>query len=123
MSAGAKPGWATGIRKEPRMPGCRPVTVLGKDIFGNPFSQNTFTIEIAAYGARLRGLPPLAVETILLLDHAGEQARYRVVWMGEKGTEYEGHIGLECVDRNKSIFGITPPPAGLFYDEFKRIEA
>lgn len=123
MSAGAKPGWAKGVRKEPRIPGCKPVTVLGKDIFGNPFSQNTFTLEIAAYGARLRGLPPLAVDTELLLDHGQAQARYRVVWIGEKNTEYEGHVGLECLDRNKFIFGIEPSGPGLFYDEYKRVEA
>jgi PAS domain S-box-containing protein len=123
MSEGVERGWAVGIRKEPRIPGCKPVTVLGKDIFGSPFSQNTFTVEIAAYGARLRGLPPLAVETILLLDHGGKQARYRVIWMGEKDTAYEGHVGLECLDRDKSIFDIEPPPPGLFYDEYKRVEA
>jgi PAS domain S-box-containing protein len=123
MSVGVKPGWAKGVRKEPRVPGCKPVTVLGKDIFGTPFSQNTFTVEIGAYGARLRGLPPLVLETTLLLDHGGDQARYRVVWMGEKHTEFEGHIGLECIDRNKSIFGIEPPAPGLFFDEYKRVEA
>jgi PAS domain S-box-containing protein len=123
MSAGARPGWAKGVRKEPRIPGCKPVTVLGKDIFGNPFSQNTFTLEIAAYGARLRGLPPLAVDAVLYLDHGGAQARYRVVWIGEKNTEYEGHVGLECIERNKFIFGIEPSEPGLFYDEYKRVEA
>jgi len=123
MSAGAKPGWAKGVRKEPRIAGCKPVTVLGKDIFGNPFSQNTFTLEIAAYGARLRGLPPVAVDTVLLLDHGGAQARYRVVWIGAKDSEYAGHIGLECLDRSKFIFGIEPSGPGLFFDEYKRIEA
>jgi len=43
MSAGAKPGWAKGLRKEQRLTGCKPVTVLGQDVFGNPFSQNTRT--------------------------------------------------------------------------------
>jgi PAS domain S-box-containing protein len=123
MSTGAKPGWAKGVRKEPRTSGCKSVTVSGKDIFGNPFSQNTFTLEIAAFGARLRGLPPLVVDTILLLDHGGEQANYRVVWIGEKGSGYEGHIGLECVDRHKFIFGIKPSNPGLFYDEYIRVEA
>jgi PAS domain S-box-containing protein len=123
MSAGAKPGWAKGVRKEPRISGCKPVTVLGKDIFGNPFSQNTFTLEIAAYGARLRGLPPLAVDAVLLLDHGGEQARYRVVWIGAKDSEYEGHIGLECIDRSKFIFDIRPSGPDLFFDEYKRVEA
>jgi len=122
MSVGAKPGWAKGVRKEPRIPGCKPVTVLGKDIFGNPFSLNTFTVEIAAHGARLRGLPPLAMDTVLLLDHGREQARYRVVWIGEQDSKYEGHVGLECVDGNKFIFGVEPPSPGLFYDEYRRVE-
>ena len=123
MSTGAKPGWSKGVRKGPRIPGCKPVTVLGKDIFGNPFSQNTFTLEIAAFGARLRGLPPLAVDAILLLDHGGHQARYRVVWLGASGSQYEGHVGLECVDKDKFIFGIQPAGSGPFYDEYKRVEA
>lgn len=123
MSAGANPGWTKGVRKEPRVAGCKPVTVLGKDIFGNPFSQNTFTLEIAAYGARLRGLPPVAVDAVLLLDHGGQRARYRVVWIGTKDSEYDGHVGLECLDRGKFIFGIEPSGPGLFFDEYKRVEA
>lgn len=123
MSTGAKPGWAKGVRKGPRIPGCKPVTVLGKDVFGNPFSQNTFTLEIAAFGARLRGLPPLAVDAILLLDHGGQQARYRVVWLGASDSQYEGHVGLECMDKDKFIFGIQPSGPGQFYDEYKRVEA
>jgi len=63
------------------------------------------------------------METILLLDHGGEKARYRVVWMGGKDTDYDGHIGLECIDLEKSIFGIEPPRPGSFYDEYKRVEA
>ncbi|HLV87839.1 MAG TPA: PAS domain-containing protein [Candidatus Sulfotelmatobacter sp.] len=123
MSAGAKPGWAKGQRKEQRIAGCKPVTVMGQDAFGNPFLQNTFTIEIASRGARLRGLPPLLVHSELLLESEGKRARYRVVWIGEKDSNYEGHVGLECIDSNPSIFGIDPPPLGHFYDEYKRVEA
>lgn len=121
MSAGAKPGWAKGQRKEQRIAGCKPVTVMGQDAFGNPFLQNTFTMEIASRGARLRGLPPLVTDSILLLECEGKRARYRVVWIGEK--QYEGHVGLECVDTDQSIFGIEPPAHGHFYDEYKRVAA
>jgi PAS domain S-box-containing protein len=122
MSAGAKPGWAKGLRKEQRLAGCKPVTVLGQDLFGNPFSQNTFTVEISASGARLQGLPPLALDTILLLECGEKRARYRVVWIAEKDGRYKGQVGLECVDRDKSIFGMDPP-LGSFYDEYRRVEA
>jgi PAS domain S-box-containing protein len=123
LSAGAKPGWAKGLRKEQRMPGCKPVTVLGQDAFGKPFSQNTFTLEISATGARLQGLPPLIQGTILLLESGKERARYRVAWIGAKGDRFEGHVGLECIDPDKFIFGLVPPSIGSFYDEYRRVEA
>ena len=123
MSAGAKPGYIQGIRREQRIAGCKPVTVLGKDALGNPFSQNTFTVEISATGARLRGLPPLETGAILLLECGDERAGYRVMWVGEKGTAHEGHVGIQCVDPDKSVFGLEKPPAGSYYDEYKRVEA
>jgi PAS domain S-box-containing protein len=123
LSAGAKPGWSKGLRKEQRIPGCKPVTVLGQDVFGKPFSQNTFTVEISATGARLQGLPPLAQGTTLLLECGQERARYRVAWIGGKGDRFEGHVGLECVEPDKSIFGLDPPSGDSFYDEYRRVEA
>lgn len=66
----------------------------------------------------LRGLPPLAIETELLLECDGKRARYRVVWIGPKDSSYEGHVGLECVDPNPSIFGIDPAVHGHFYDGY-----
>jgi PAS domain S-box-containing protein len=123
LSAGAKPGWSRGLRKEQRLPGCKPVTVLGRDAYGNSFSQNTFTVEISPTGARLQGLPPLACGAVLLLECGQESARYRVAWIGEKGEQAEGHVGLECIDANKFIFGIVPPSTGSFYDEYRHVEA
>ncbi len=122
MSAGTKPGWAKGLRREQRIAGCKPVTVLGQDVHGNPFSINTFTVEISASGARLKGLPPVAKDAILLMECGQDRAPYRVVWVGERGSPQEGHIGLECADRDQAIFGIQPP-TGTFYDEYKRVEA
>lgn len=122
MSAGAKPGYVKGHRREDRVAGCKPVTVLGKDALGHPFSQNTFTVEISATGARLQGLPPLALGTVLLLECGPERARYRVVWVGKKGTANDEQVGLQCIDRDQTIFGLDPP-AGSFYDEYKRVEA
>jgi PAS domain S-box-containing protein len=46
-----------------------------------------------------------------------------VVWIGEKDGKYKGQVGLECVDPDKSIFGMDPPLIGSFYDEYKRVEA
>jgi PAS domain S-box-containing protein len=96
---------------------------LGQDAFGRPFSQNTFTVEISATGARLQGLPPLAQGATLLLECGQERARYRVAWIGEKGDRFEGHVGLECIDPDKFIFGLAPPSVGSFYDEYRRVEA
>jgi PAS domain S-box-containing protein len=123
MSTGAKPGYIKGVRREQRVAGCKPVTVLGKDARGNSFSQNTFTVEISATGARLRGLPALEAGTILLLECGQQRARYRVMWVGEEGTAFEDQVGVHCVDPGKTIFGLDPPQDGSFYDEYKRVEA
>jgi len=104
------------------MAGCKPVTVLGRDVHGNPFALNTFTVEISASGARLKGLPAVAKDTAVLLECSQERAPYRVVWVGEAGTPQEGYIGLECADPHQAIFGIQSP-AGTFHDEYKRVEA
>ncbi len=123
MSAGAKLGYATGQRKEKRVAGCKPVTVSGEDRFGSPFSLNTFTLEFAASGARLRGLPPVRLGTVLLLESSGQSARHRVMWVGEPGSMYEGHVGLANLELDKFIFGVQPPAPGSFRDEYSRVEA
>jgi PAS domain S-box-containing protein len=123
MSTGAKPAWVKGVRREARAAGCKPVTVLGKDALGNPFSQNTFTLEISASGVRLQGLPRLAKDSILLLECGEKRARYRVVWVGTKDGGCEEQVGLECLEPSKAIFGMEPPAPGSFYDEYKRVEA
>jgi len=123
MSAGTKPVLAKGQRKEPRIPGCKPVTVLGRDVYGNSFAQNTFTVEISGTGARLQGLPPVELGATLSLETDLGHARYRVVWLGEKNSRLEGHIGLECIESEKAIFGIAPLNDTSFYDEYKRVEA
>ncbi|HEV2396863.1 MAG TPA: PAS domain S-box protein [Candidatus Sulfotelmatobacter sp.] len=123
MSAGAKPGWTKGLRREHRISGCKPVTVLGKDALDKPFSQNTFTVEISRTGLRLQGLPPLACGTTLMVEFGRQQARYRVAWVGEKGSSSWGQVGLECIDHEKNIFEIEPASTASFYDEYKRVEA
>jgi PAS domain S-box-containing protein len=65
----------------------------------------------------------VALGTVLLLQCEDKQARYRVVWVGENGTDYDQQVGLHCIDPDKSIFGLAPPQAGSFYDEYKRVEA
>jgi len=123
LSTGTQIGKANGHRKEQRVAGCKPVTVSGLDRFGNPFSQNTFTLEIAAHGARLRGLPPLILGTELLLECSGRSARYRVVWVGDPRSQYAGHVGLASLEFDRNIFGIEPTTPGSFSDQYNRIEA
>jgi PAS domain S-box-containing protein len=123
MAAGSKPGLSKGLRREERLPGCKPVTVHGQDVYGNPFSQNTFTVEMSAAGARLQGLPPVSKDSVLVLECGDKQARYRVVWVGKEGHRFQGHVGLHCLDPDQSIFGIQSPAAGSFFDEYRRVEA
>jgi hypothetical protein len=71
----------------------------------------------------LQGVPPVVLNAILLVIHRGEQARYRVAWVGERETRWEGQVGLECVEPEKRIFGddLFTSPDYVYY-EYQRLE-
>jgi hypothetical protein len=110
-------------RKQSRIFYRSPITVCGHDIFGNFFSQQATTQEISSYGVRLQGVPPVALNSTLLVVHRGESAKYRVAWVGESATRWEGQVGLECVEPEKRIFGDDSLTSSDYvFFEYRRIE-
>lgn len=96
-----------GRRREQRLVIDLPVKVSGFDANNNPFTQECRTVDISRYGCRLSWLacvrgPGDTVE----VRYGKERARFRVCWVGEKGTPREGHIGLRVLE-NKYIWGIA----------------
>src|SRR5438309_146956 len=62
-------------------------------------SQNCCTYEISATGARL--VTPPGIKTVgqtIWLQRQNRRARYKVVWIGERGTALESQVGVETLE-------------------------
>lgn len=82
------------------------VRVWGMGSDGKPFSQTARTIDISGNGARLEGVACLTqVGEIIGVQNGNEKARFRVVWVGDKGTTEQGQIAITSVDTGKCIWG------------------
>lgn len=97
-------------RCEPRTFQESAVRVYGIDGEGKPISQAAWTVDISRRGARLRSIPCWEApgETIGV-RHGEEKARFRIVWVGRRGTPQEGQVGLVCVEDGKFIWATTAP--------------
>jgi hypothetical protein len=91
--------------RELRVPMQLEVRVWGIDVEGKPFFQTARTSEVSAKGARLEGITCLKqVGEVIGVQHSNQKARFRVVWIGEKGTPEQGQIGITCLDSDKCIW-------------------
>jgi hypothetical protein len=91
--------------RELRVPMQLEVRVWGTDVTGKPFFQTAHTAEVSAKGARLEGITCLKqVGEVIGVQHGNQKARFRVVWIGEKGTPEQGQIGITCLDSDKCIW-------------------
>src|SRR4051812_527426 len=92
---------------------------MGTD--GKPFNQTARTLDITHDGARLDGLPPIAIGEIVGLQYGQDKARYKVVWAGEVGGKREGQIGLQVVQPGMAqwykILDATPEEFRVFEQE------
>jgi PilZ domain len=91
--------------RELRVPMQLEVRVWGMDVTGKPFFQTARTAEVSAKGARLEGITCLKqVGDVIGVQYRNQKARFRVVWIGVKGTPEEGQIGIACLDSDKCIW-------------------
>jgi hypothetical protein len=94
-----------GRRQFKRLRIALPVTVSGHDANGNPFTQSATTIDIGIHGMRLRGVRCLGEPgEPVIVECKDRRARYRVAWIGQKGTCWEGLLGLEGLEGANFLF-------------------
>ena len=92
---------------ETRSPQAVRVWVSGSDPNGNPFSQSAHSLDISRGGARLDGVGFLTEAGMLLEVKRGwKKAQFRVVWVGELGTNRAGQVGIRCIEPEKNIWGL-----------------
>jgi hypothetical protein len=100
-----------GRRRQQRFKKDLTVEIRGTDSLGQPFSQTASVVDVSESGVRLQGVHVLyrAGQTALL-EHQGNTAYYRVVWVG--GGQLTGQAGLVNLEPQKSIFNLNLPPSG-----------
>ena len=94
-------------QKESRSQQAVRVWVYGNDPQGNPYSQTAYSVDVSRSGARLEGVgfltaPGMSIE----IKRGWKKARFRVVWVGEPGTNRSGQVGVLCLEPDKNIWGI-----------------
>lgn len=95
-----------------------PVRVRGLDSDGNPFLQETYTLNVSRRGARLECLSAVRGEgETVELEHAREKARFTVVWLGPTGTPFDNQVGIRSLEPTKNIWGLAFPPPQRITDE------
>lgn len=85
----------------------RSVRIWGMDATGNLFSADTHTVDITPLGARVEGVSSsLQRGAVIGVQCGRSQARFRVVWVGQRGTNRQGQIGIRCIEPGKYIWGV-----------------
>jgi hypothetical protein len=79
-------------------------------------TQVAHTLDATESGVRLAGFRgDLNIGDIIEIQHRREHAMFRVVWIRVQSTEK--HIGAECIDPDKNIWGTDFPNHTDEYEE------
>ena len=85
-----------------------PVRIWGMDSVGKLFNTDAHTVDITPIGACIQGVSAsLERGSIIGVQCGRSQARFRIVWMGQRGTNRQGQIGVRSLDLGKYIWGIS----------------
>jgi len=86
------------------------VFISGKLPDGNPFNEETYVLTVSKYGAKLKTRFPfrIGMEVKLKPKHRSDSGLFRVVWVAEKGSPWEGEVGIEYV-KVSNLLGATFP--------------
>jgi hypothetical protein len=103
LTTGATP------RREPRRTVALNVRVFGLDAKGQPVNCECSTVDISANGVRLVGVPHWQPGEVVGIRHGSEKGRFRIVWIGKKGTHAESQIGLQAVEISRHFWGVNMP--------------
>ena len=93
-----------------------PIRLWGLDACGSPFIEAATTLDVSGGGALLKHVPvKLAAGDIIGLSSGEKKCRFRVVWIGRKGTPEAGHLGLRSLEPEKHIWDLhLPEPSAIF---------
>jgi hypothetical protein len=85
---------------------------------GNQESHLAHTLDVSDHGVRLAGFRcELKPEDMIELQYRHKRARFRVLWTATPDGSREKHLGAECVEPEKDIWGVEFPQKMDEYEE------
>jgi hypothetical protein len=107
-----------GKRREPRLKAQLQVRIAGIDASGRPLLQMVTTRNISRQGALLDGIQgAFKPGEIISVSYKNNKGRFRVIWMGDTGSDRAGQMGVQSIDPAKCIWDAAtlPPTAADTY--------
>jgi hypothetical protein len=93
----------------PKVPAGREGSIFGTDVAGKAFFQAARAVSISGFEVTLEGVTcSLDVNNVVGVRHAGQKARFQVVWVGLQGTPQQGQVGLRALELDKDIWTQQP---------------
>jgi hypothetical protein len=100
-----------GKRREQRTRIALPVKVYTRDDQGRTIIEIACTMDITPKGARLTGVRCIThAGEVLQVERGKSKAFYRVMWVGDRMTNSEGQVGLQCIEPDAAIWGMDLLP-------------
>jgi hypothetical protein len=97
-------------RRTPRIAKTLRVVVNGVDAKGHPFTQTACTIDLSHAGARLDGVGFLtAPGQTIEVRRLWRKARFRVIWIGQVGSDESNQVGVLALQADKNIWHVPLP--------------
>ncbi len=107
-------GWEAFRRKHHRVRMVLGVRAIRRGPGELGFDELTHTLDIGLGGARLGGVEhlPLKKDDVIEIRRRYCRGKFRVMWVGEPGTERAGQVGLQAIDAPKDFWGLEVPFEG-----------
>ena len=97
-------------RREVRKEVALGVRIFGTDAHGQVFSESVSTVNVSIEGAMLKGVHcVLKPGEIIGLNYGKNKARFRVQWVGQRGSGQEGRIGVRNMLPEKCLWNVDFP--------------
>ena len=100
--------WSMFRRKHHRVRMVLGVRAIGQGPGDVGFDELTHTLDIGLGGVRLGGVEhlPLKKDDVIEIRRRYCRGKFRVMWVGEAGTERAGQVGLQAMDAPKGFWGL-----------------
>ncbi len=110
--------FVTGKRRQKRTKMVVPVRVRLVGINPAQVSQPAHTLDATENGVKLAGFRgEVGVGDVIEIQHRSDRALFRVVWIRLLEKSSEKHVGAECVEPDKNVWGEEFPHEADEYEQ------